>query len=295
MRIVRALLALVTLLVALPLLAAPAGAADPPVYTPIGPGDTYLALGDSLATGYEVVDDGTPGYPSYLLERLRQVQPTIALTNLGNTQVTVNGASSGETSSTFRQPGGQLDEAVAFIAAERAAGRRVSPVTLSIGGNDAVGVILPGSTTTITDALSTYRTNLELILDTLLASLTENGQRTGDLVLTTYYNPYPGLKAAAPSFVPLNADPDQDVPRFNQIIFEEAAARGIPVADAYSAFLGREPQLTFVRFPYNFFGSVEQNFDFHPREAGHRVLADGFAQATGYPIRLPLVWLTQIR
>ena len=277
----------------LPLVAGHALAADPPVYAPVGPGDVYLALGDSLATGYEVVDDGKPGYPAYLLDYLRQVQPAITLTNLGNSSVTFNGVTSGETSSTFLQPGGQLEAATAFIASERAAGRRVSPVTLSIGGNDAVAVILPGSTATVTASLTLYRTNLERILDTLVASLAVGGQRTGDLVLMSYYNPYPGLKAASP--VPLNANPDLDVPRFNQIIVEEAAERGIPIVNAYSAFLGREPQLTNVRFPYNFIGQLDVNFDFHPREAGHRVLARGFAEATGYTLKLPRLYLPLAR
>jgi len=270
----------------LPLVAGPVLAADPPVYVPLGPGDTYLAVGDSLATGDEapVNNDGKPGYPGYLHELLRATQP-ISYTNLGV---------SGESSSSMLTPGGQLVQAEAFIAAQRAAGRRVSPVTLSIGGNDMVAVILPGSTTTVTAALTLYRTNLEQILDRLVLALGTDGQRTGDLILMNYYNPYPGLKAASP--IPLNADPDLDVPRFNQIIVEEAAERGIPVVDAYSPFRGREPQLLFVRFPYQFYvGVLEENFDYHPREPGQRVLARGFAEATGYTLKLPRLYLPLAR
>lgn len=292
-RLPMALLAL-TLAALLPLIVRPALAADPPVYVPTGPGDVYLAIGDSLATGYEVTDNGKPGYPVYLLDYLRQLRPTITLENKAQTSVTVGGVTSGETSSTFRRPGAQLEAATAFIASERAAGRRVSPVTLSIGGNDAVAVILPGSTITVTGALSLYRANLDVILDTLLGALTVDGQRTGDLILMNYYNAFPGLKAASP--LPLNADPDVDLPRFNQIIAEAAAARGIPVVDAYSAFRGREAQLTNVRFPYTFsFPINNADFDFHPRDEGQRVLAKGFARATGYTLKLPQVWLPLAR
>jgi lysophospholipase L1-like esterase len=272
------LLTLSTLLLAISL-AMPLGAAEPPTLAAAGLGDIYLALGDSLATGDEepsntAAEGDLPGYPAYLSEMLNQTLP-ISYTNLGV---------SGETSSSMLAPGGQLDAAVAFIGTERAAGRRVSPVTLSIGGNDMVNVLL-GSTTTVTDALTLYRANLEQILDRLVLALDEGGEPSGDLLLMNYYNPYPNLAA----FVPpgqLNADPDRDVPRFNQIIAEAAAARGLTVVDAYAAFLGREASLTFVRFPYNLDPTaLRRNFDYHPREAGHRVLASGFADATGYVLK----------
>jgi lysophospholipase L1-like esterase len=275
------------LVAALALLARPIGAADPPAPAVVGPGAVYLALGDSLVTGDEHPDNtaaegGLPGYPAYLLELLRQQAP-LTIANLGV---------SGETSSSMRAPGGQLDQAVAFIAAERAAGRRVSPVTLSIGGNDMVAALLPGSSTTVTETLDTYRTNLREILDTLVAALDAGGQPGGDLLIMNYYNPYPKLRAYIPAGVPLNADPDTDVPRFNQIIAEEAAARGIRVADIYSAFRGRETSLTFVLKPYQLFPTPNPVLmDYHPRAEGHRVIARGFAETTGYTLQLPRLHL----
>lgn len=283
----RLLAALLTLALAAlgPLLAAPTRAADPAAYAPVGPGDVYLALGDSLATGDEAPanNDGKPGYPIYLHTILTSTRP-ISYTNLGV---------SGETSTTMRAPGGQLDKALGFIAAQRAAGRRVSPVTLSIGGNDMVGVILPGSTTTLTDAITLFRSNFEQTLDQLTAALTTNGQRAGDIVVLRYYNPYPALATSSP--IPLNANPDLDVPKFNQVIAEVAAARGVAVADGYSPFLEREAALTFVRFPYIFFPFIEANFDYHPREAGQIALAQGFARATSYALKEPRAYLPLIR
>lgn len=277
-RLLAALLALALAALA-PLAAAPARAADPPAYTPVGPGDVYLALGDSLVTGDEAQanDDNLPGYPFYLHEILTATRP-ISYTNLGV---------SGETSSSLRTPGGQLERALGFIAQQQVAGRRVSPVTLSIGGNDMVGVLL-NNTTTVTAALSLFRSNFEQTLDQLTAALTVNGTRTGDIIVLRYYNPYPGLAAQVPS---LNANPDTDVPKFNQVIEEVAAARGVAVADGYTPFLGREAELTFVRFPYILFPFLEANFDYHPREAGHRVLAGAFADATGYALKRPQLYL----
>lgn len=279
----RGLLLLSLLLLAMLPLAAPGARANAPLAAPVGPGDVYLALGDSLSTGDEAPannddpPDGTQdGYPSYLYPALQALKPGLAIKNLGV---------SGETSSSMRTPGGQLDQALAFIGEQRAAGKVVSPVTLDIGGNDAIDVLLPGSTTTLTASLALYRANLEVILDSLLGALTTNGVRTGDLLLMNYYNPYPGLKQHFFYGPLLRANPDTDLPKYNQIIAEEAAERGLPVFDAYSAFKGREPELIFVNYAYPPVFTPEQAaavLDYHPREAGHRLLAQGFYATSGY-------------
>ncbi|MGB9634521.1 MAG: SGNH/GDSL hydrolase family protein [Chloroflexaceae bacterium] len=265
----------------------PARAVRPSVPAPVGPGDVYLALGDSLATGDEApantAEEGDlPGYPVYLDLLLDYTQP-ISLTLL---------ARSGESTTSMRAPGGQLEQAVAFIGAQRAAGRVVSPVTLSIGGNDLVNTFLgrEDPQRTITDTLPLVRDNLGQILETLLVALTENGRRTGDLIIMNYYNPYPDLTIRTmPPFVflPPGQEPivtDVEVPRFNQIVAEVAAARDVPVVDAFSRFRGRESSFLFVRFPYDFndTANLPRNFDYHPRAAGHWNLAYGFLEAGGY-------------
>ncbi len=265
----------------------PARAVRPSVPAPVGPGEVYLALGDSLATGDEApantADEGDlPGYPVYLDLLLDYTRP-VSLTLL---------ARSGESTTSMRAPGGQLEQAVAFIAAQRAAGRVVSPVTLSIGGNDLVNTFLgrEDPPRTITDTLPLVRDNLGQILDTLLVALTENGRRTGDLIIVNYYNPYPDLTIrTTPPFVflPPGQEPivtDVEVPRFNQIVAEVAAARDVPVVDAFARFRGREASYLFVRFPYDFNDTANllRNFDYHPRAAGHWNLAYGFLETGGY-------------
>jgi lysophospholipase L1-like esterase len=92
----------------------------------------YLALGDSLAFGYQPNRDFQHGYVNQLYDKLRAAQPGLVLTNLG---------CPGETSSSLVNggkcpyPGGvsQLDTAVAFLHAHPG---RVTLVTLDIGGND---------------------------------------------------------------------------------------------------------------------------------------------------------------
>src|SRR5690349_10068078 len=116
---------------ALALIAAPASAANR------GGTPQYLALGDSLAFGYQPTRDFTQGYVQQLYATLHAKQPALALTNLG---------CPGETSRTLRLGGrcpypngaSQLDTAVAFLRAHR---HSVRLVTIDIGGNDVDGCV----------------------------------------------------------------------------------------------------------------------------------------------------------
>src|SRR5712692_8988148 len=99
---------------------------------PTGLKQHYLALGDSLAFGFQPNGDFTHGYVNDLFQVL-QNEGTKDVTNLG---------CPGETSSTFINGGcpfappgtpAQLTSAVAFL--QKDAGK-VSPVTLDIGAND---------------------------------------------------------------------------------------------------------------------------------------------------------------
>src|SRR5947209_7323133 len=92
----------------------------------------YLALGDSLAFGYQPTRVFDQGYVQQLSATLQARQPNLVLDNLG---------CPGETSGSMRRggicpyPGGasQLDTALAFLRAHRGA---VRLVTIDIGGND---------------------------------------------------------------------------------------------------------------------------------------------------------------
>ncbi len=283
------------LFILLGLLIQPAHAVAPVQAVLVGPGDIYLALGDSLATGYEVVDNGQPGYPTWLHSRLQALRPGLTLENFGQSTATGD-PTSGETSSSFLLAGGQLERAEAFIAARRAEGKVVSPVTLTIGGNDTVGLILPGSSAELTQTLTLYRANLRQILDRLVAALSDQGQLTGDLLIANYYNPYPRLYNDIRYQQFLRINPDVEMPKFNQMIAEEAAARGIPVVDLYTAFAGREPALILVAsynpYPPPTFDQelLRRNLDFHPSVAGHQVIASEFWRTGRFqPVYVPMV------
>src|SRR4051794_27427833 len=188
-------------------------------YTPLGPGDSYLALGDSLAAGF-TVSDPSESYVGRLTTALQRTNPKLTVTNL---------AIPGETSGSLRAH--QLRQAQDFIASEQAAGRRVSPITLDIGANDARAV-QRGTRAQKQDALKHVETNLARTLDDLLAATRDrSGKRTADIAVMTYYNPFGGDAT------------DQESPAYwalqlNQVITRVAAARSIPVADVATAFRG---------------------------------------------------------
>jgi lysophospholipase L1-like esterase len=264
----RRLLFLLALLLPLALFARPAQAAE---HSPVELGDLYLALGDSLATGFETAGnaDGQPGYPVFLHQTLLAADLTLDYANLGM---------DGESAASMLLPGGQLERAEALIAQERTQGRRIALVTLSIGGNDIFQQLLLTSDPDATErAFVRLRANLEAILGRLRAAL---GADTPLLVMS-YYNPYPGL------VLPGDEAPRADllVPRLNTLIAELAAAHGAGLVDVYTPFLGREAELTFVRIPYRpLFEDLFTNYDFHPRLAGHLLIAERFALAQGLPV-----------
>lgn len=266
------------------LLVSPAFSSAPAAYAPVGPGDTYLALGDSLATGTEHEDneDGEPGYPAALYERLRADYPNLGYTNLARNEETSTSIinSTGTLSS-------QLELAIAFIEEERAAGRGVGLVTLNIGGNDMFSILpatVGGEGRSGNEVLAEFGSNLAFILDRLLAALTVGGERQGDLIITNAYNPYPGLVN------PFNPTDTTDVwvPRFNEVISQTASLRDVPVADTATAFEGNGEAYTYVKYPIVLgFPINEADFDLHPRPAGHAAIAEQFLAASQYAADTP--------
>jgi lysophospholipase L1-like esterase len=221
---------------------------EPPVYAPQGPGELYLALGDSLAWGFRLDDPARESYPALIHAALADP----AATELLNLSVP------GETSGSFVAR--QLPRAVEQIAAARRAGRSVSPITLDIGGNDLRNVERAPSAEREA-AVEAARRNIALALDELRRAA---GSRA-DIAVMTYYNPYGG-------------DADEVggdaywVERLNQAIREEAALRGVAVADVYPDFAGGR----FYTHTFILLG------DIHANALGHSLMAERFLAALGY-------------
>jgi lysophospholipase L1-like esterase len=242
------LLLAAALALALALAGAAWGERRPRAYAPKGPGDIYLALGDSLAWGAGLEDRAAQSYPA-LLHRAMAAEGAIELANLGFP---------GETSGSFTAR--QLPRALELIAAARREGLRVSPITLDIGGNDLRNVERAPAAEREA-AVAAARQTIARALD----ALRDAAGPDADIAIMTYYNPYggdPGLEGGDAYWVE----------RLNDAIREEAARRGVAVADVYPAFTGGR----FYTHTFILAG------DIHANAQGHELIAEIFREVLGY-------------
>jgi lysophospholipase L1-like esterase len=216
-------------------------------YRPQGPGALYLALGDSLATGFRLADPARESYVALLAARLAPL-------GVGEHR---NLAVAGATSASLLER--QLPQAVETIARAQAAGLRVSPISVGIGGNDMRAVERAGGAER-ERALEQLALNLGQALDTLREAAPD-----ADIAVMTYYDPYGGDAGV----------PGSDaawIARFNATIRAEAERRGVAVADVEAAFGGgRSYEYTNILLG-----------DVHANRQGHVGIAAQFWQALGY-------------
>jgi lysophospholipase L1-like esterase len=193
----------------------------------------YMALGDSLVAGYGAVP-ATQGYV-YLLYK-EGTFDKVTNTLLSNAGVP------GVTSRQVLEH--QVPQAIeSFLP---------TVITLTVGGNDLLRILKGANAGQV---LSEFQTNFTLILQNLRAALPD-----ARIVVSNLYT------------IPQIPGADQVVPVFNQIVAGVASAFNVPVADVYSAFLGRHGLLLIER-P----GAAPD--EVHPTNAGYRVIARAFEAA----------------
>jgi lysophospholipase L1-like esterase len=261
----------------------------------------YLALGDSAAFGiqlgkfFQELSTGTydprtfnTGYVDDFAARLRSVGQDEALQagddSRGNRQIeTVNLSCPGETTDSFTKSclfkvlgfalhtdysGSQESAALSFL---RTHPGQVSPITIDLGLADA---LLPcaGPTflvdvacihTTMPGALQSLRQNLPDILADL-----KQASPSSEIIVMTYYNPF---------FVE-DTSTDALISPLNEEIASIAAARKVRVADAFKPFnrSGNEADTLCT------LTLMCPNRDYHPSDAGYKVIAQQFWTASGY-------------
>ncbi|HWS83272.1 MAG TPA: SGNH/GDSL hydrolase family protein [Ktedonobacteraceae bacterium] len=230
----------------------------------------YLALGDSLAYGFQPNGDHTHGYVDdyFTFLQSRGVQDHL---NLG---------CPGETSSSFISGGkcpypspfsSQLATAVGYLQQQAHAGQ-VTLVTLDIGANDLLGDIDPTTckvSNTFTADLQTLDTNLtKTILPQLHAALKGNhGQVTGNLMLLNYYDAFQNV---CPNTVQkiemLNTHLAHDVGNFDVLvnIFKAFGGAAVPNPNICTD--------TWVCSP-------PPGPDIHPTTAGYQVIANALEKS----------------
>lgn len=254
---------------------APAQAAPSPTGSAHATG-WYLALGDSLAAGYQPGqgDDPTGGYVGHVRDALQQSAPKTRLVNL---------ACSGETTSSMVEggrcaydEGNQLAQAVEFLHAHA---RFTRLVTLDIGANDVVRCGAQGlPQACVQGGLGSVAANLPVILQQLRAAAPGV-----QIVVLSYYDPFlaawltgPAGRALAQRSVPL-------LGMLNAIIAGATGAVAGSVADVAGAF--HSTDFTLVTVP-SLGGPVPRNVatvcaltwmclrgDIHANDEGYAVLA----------------------
>lgn len=237
------------------------GASDPGDPVAAGP-ITYVALGDSLATGV----GATTSYVEEFADSLRtDTGVDVTVTNLA-----IDGWTSEDLLASLRDDAGVRD---AVAGADL--------VTLDIGGNDVLHALPAYLTDTcggddnlqcLRDAATTFATRWDDILDELLAL--RDGAPAGILTLDLY-QPFVGDERLADDLDTLRPTLDA----VNAAINDAAAARGIPVAQVHAAFHGEDgtadPTASYLI-------SVD---GLHPSNAGHRLIADALlALDPGVPL-----------
>ncbi|MEI7555211.1 SGNH/GDSL hydrolase family protein [Candidatus Chlorohelix sp.] len=235
--------------------------------TPIGIGDMYLALGDSIGYGLGAPTPYDMGFAGLFYNNyLKRIRPTI--TSYKNLAIP------GESSSSFFEAKGgksQLQRALDEIEKAKIGGKSVSPITLTLGGNDMLDN-RNKSEQERNSALQQFEINLSRALDELKAH-TEN---LSDIIVTTYYNPYIYQTGGG-------SDDEQNnwVKRFDESIKRIALDKGVHVADFFTPFFQREGKYTWIKFG-----------DVHPNTAGYSVLARALWQASGYDRESPSLSLS---
>jgi lysophospholipase L1-like esterase len=254
----------------LPALAGPSGERGNPDPQNV---EWYLALGDSLAAGYQpgVGDDRDGGYVGDVPADLRADWTKTKLVNL---------ACSGETSSQMIEggycdydEGSQLAEVVEFLEAHK---DKVSVVTVTIGANDVTACARP----TISEECFADRTlTLAQTLDVILSELRAASPDV-QIVITNYYNPFLAayLTGEAGQAVAVGSSALQQ--QLNQFIAAAAAASGVTVADVATAFQSYSETPVQSRY-----GTVRTNVaticmltwtctlgDIHANDAGYAVI-----------------------
>ncbi len=236
----------------------------------IGPKPNYLAIGDSLAFGYQPDLDFDDGYVNDFSADIHQHggEHTANLGCPGETSVSmINGGCPYPLLRKYPYLGSQLNAALSYLQHHRG---QVSPVTLDIGAND-INTDIDAKTCALDvdnfqQDLTILDNNLQrIILPKLRDALTVNGVVTGDLILMNYYDPY--LKSC-PNTLPY-------IQILNQHLAKDISGYGT-IVDVYKAFGGASAPICSYTWMCTFF------HDIHATKQGYAVIAKAFEETVGY-------------
>ncbi len=254
----------------------PSVAAAPrsPAATLIGPKAYYLALGDSLAFGFQPDLDFTHGYTDDFYSNLQShgVSHYANMACPGETSSSmINGGCSGVLRKyPYIEP--QLQAAVEYLQAHAG---QVSPVTLDIGVNDLLGDLNTSTcavSSNLSNDLATMDNNIRhTILPQLVAAMTVNGKVTGDLFLLNYYDPFANI---CPNTVAL-------AETLNQHLAADASgyATVVDIFDPFGGAATPNPDICTYTWMCSF---PITSLAIHATTTGYQVMAKAIEQTAGY-------------
>ncbi|GAA4876255.1 SGNH/GDSL hydrolase family protein [Kitasatospora terrestris] len=267
--------------------AATPAAADSAASARNHPAEYYLALGDSLAAGYQSLPGGGHvvgrGYAQDLARtlegRAHAAGRPFSFTDLGCPGETSGSMADGGCRYPHSWSGSQLTNAVSYLKAHR---KDRVVVTLDIGANDVDGCASGGSLDLpcALNGIATVRRNLDRILGELRAAAGPHTRIVGmnlyDPFLAAWLTGDQG-KALATLSVPLAG-------ALNGVIEQVDAAHRVPTADVAGAFdtgafLPMVPlggQLVPLNVARVMQWTNMARGDIHANDAGYQVIADAF-------------------
>jgi lysophospholipase L1-like esterase len=246
----------------------------------------YLAMGDSLAVGFQP-DNPSPyyqdtGYVALLDGALAASDPKLELENVscgGETTVSmIAGSQPPAVAQSCGSPNfyrhwyphkTQLAEAVSLLASHKG---KVSLITIDIGGNDPALCFANGSGACFEAALTTMATNLDTILSQLQAAAPGV-----PIVGMTYYDPFGCLWFTGPSGQLQAVALSSLVQAINNTLASVYSAHGVAVADVAGAFsVGSFPDDALASLNWTWFCSADHPSDVHPNDAGYQEIEAAF-------------------
>ncbi len=249
----------------------------------------YLALGDSLAAGYQPQDAGSVqtcgfqyGYACDLYHGLRSDHPNLEAVNLSCPGETTSSMLSGVGSPCYAGGAPQLARAVRFLAQHRG---QVALITIDIGANNVDGCV-QSSGSVSQSCVQQGLAEVARQLPTILTALRGAAGMGVPIVGMNYYDPF--LAAyLLPGGTTLAAESLAVTGAFNQLLEGVYGGAGDPVADVQSAFQ------TFSTTPVPYAGTTVpldvaeicaltwmcdySPLNIHPNATGYQLIAGAFS------------------
>jgi lysophospholipase L1-like esterase len=251
----------------------------------------YIALGDSLAVGYQPIDKTDTlkqGYADDLIIPLSKSIPGLSLMKFGCSGETTTSMVQGGLCDNYPVGSSQLDAAVSFLQAHP---QQVALVTLDIGANDVDGCV--SSTTIDKSCIDAGFASVSANLPWILRQLRKAAGPKTLIVGMNYYDPFLAAWELGGNGQALALQSLTAATEFNVLLGSIYQVFGVPVADIAQAFRiynflpvpgENVPVNVFLTLAWTWMGAPAPiGPDIHPNAAGYAVIASAFAAKIAKP------------